>query len=333
MASIITNTSLLNQGTSTVPLITPFQRNSITFQFYHEGITNSYATVVVNGISFYATRYQEGGTTDSYEMDMTKILPAFLGHAPTVNYGDRLTKTYSNIYINGYNSSGTLIAQTSHPSVTLCFAVNPIGWGAGLQTLYDTGISSGRKIYHQGQISFFNKNSTGSRTVIAGGYSSTQYLLNGYNVFVNPALNRTGTLSVSGTTISIPVIYRSPATGAVQVQWINKWGGWSHWYFRLIETRNKVTKSGDIPLYALTNNAVTGLSFEQNTDKSIGYVLDTIAVDDTHYGYLCEIKESPMVLYNEQVAKVTAISDSVASCRQNLRFNIELTVEENAVRY
>lgn len=341
MAAITILRSLNEQGGDIdAPLVSAFTPNSIEFKMERGILTGTYAMVEINTIAFFATLVQVGyeANTDRYLIDLAEILPAFMGVAPLALDVAALSKLIE-IDIKGYESDGTpLASNTTHPDINLCFGCPAIGSGGFLDNIYDKGSLNARTTYHNGTLSIYWKGAAVTADLTIDGTASQEVALTkGYNVIAaGVSLQKNGTLTRKfvASDLSVLVNYRAAAADAVEIRWINKEGGWASWAFRQIQKRYVVEKSDAIPVFSLVNWMSTGKSYDLNTSKQLVYDLDTIAVNDEHYAQLCEIAESPRILYNGVLlARIDSISDAVATCKQNLKFNISLKTDENAVSY
>jgi len=86
MATITVTRSLLSQGAQDdLYLISAFQRNSMEFTVERGVLVGTYATVLVGTFEFRAVKTGTVGTTDSYIIDVTTVLPNLLA-IPDKNY-------------------------------------------------------------------------------------------------------------------------------------------------------------------------------------------------------------------------------------------------------
>lgn len=343
MAASITIQIFLNDqgGTLDAPLVSAFTTNSIEFEFNREALTGTYAKVEINGVSFFATMIEKDRYTgiDAYVIDLTNILPSFLG-IETID--SLLTESLSKVItidVFGYNSAGTQIASDlTHPDIELCFGYPKIGVGGGLDGLWYSGRSTGRTVFTNGTISFYFSDTAGTYALtMDGGETTRSEALNaGFNVLsLQTHLLKSGTFQRDGVPVglSVDVVYRPAKAEHLPIYWIDRDGCWSSWAFRLLSTNNDVQRSKEVPIYAYTNTAQKGKTRQIGAAKSIDFIFDTIAVNDEHYSQLTEIIESPLVIYDGRIVKVADSSSSTAACKQNLRFNITLKMQENVVSY
>ena len=142
MATITITRTLLEQGGAVdVFLISAFQRNSMEFDVEHGVLTGTYATVKIGGYEFRAVKTASLGTTDSYIMDVTTILPNLMV-LPEKNSNLSALIQVEGVTIKVYESSGSLLIQsTAHQDIVLSFAYCNIGVGGGLNDIYNNGAS------------------------------------------------------------------------------------------------------------------------------------------------------------------------------------------------
>ena len=333
MATITVTRSLLSQGADDdLYLISAFQRNSMEFTVERGALTGTYATVKIGNYEFRAVKTATVGTTDSYIMDVTTILPNLLA-LPENNYDLSALIKLEAVKIKAYESSGSLLIQsTSHPYIVLSFAYQDTGVGGGLNDIVKKGAS--RAIYHNGTICIFSDDFIGSIDLTIGGISA-DYTLSGYynNITLNANQNVTGTLTSSDIPLlSIPLYYK-PAYGDHEIAWLNRDGCWSFWNFRKVSEEIAVEKSNEVATYYPTNAATVSKSRMITAEKIVKHAFDTLAYDPTHFAQLCEIQESLAVIWNDKLVRVASSNSLTAVCKQNLRFNLILEVDENIAGY
>ena len=334
MATITITRTLLEQGGAVdVFHISAFQRNSMEFDVEHGVLTGTYATVKIGGYEFRAVKTATLGTTDSYIMDVTTILPNLMV-LPENNSDLSALIRLEGVTIKVYESSGSLLIQNNaHPDIVLSFAYCNIGVGGGLNDIYNNGAS--RAIYHNGKICFFSTAFImGSVNLTINTITATYTLTNLYNnITLNANQNVTGTLtSTDIPLLSIPLYYKHPY-GDEEIAWLNRDGGWSFWNFRKISEEINVEKSNEIETYYRTNAATISKSRMISAQKTVLHAFDTLAYDPTHFAQLCEIQESLAVIWNGKLVRVRECNSLTAVCKQNLRFNIILEVDENIAGY
>ena len=336
MAAITITRSLLSQGAQEdLYLISAFQRNSMEFDVERGTLAGTYATVLIGAFEFRAVKTGTVGTTDSYIIDVTSILPNLLPMPDKDYVTTPLTSTQS-VTIKAYESNGTLLVQsTSHPDVVLSFAykkIGNIGAGLGLNEIVQNGAS--KAIYHNGIICIFSDGFIGSTDLTIGGISADYTLSNYYNnITLNANQKITGTLTSSDMPLfSIPIYYK-PAYGDELISWLNRDGAWSFWNFRKVSEEIVVEKSNEVATYYPTNAATISKSRLISADKIIRHAFDTLAYDPVHFAQLCEIQESLAVIWNNKLVRVASSNSLTAVCKQNLRFNIVLEVDENIAGY
>ena len=336
MAAITITRSLLSQGAQEdLYLISAFQRNSMEFDVERGSLVGTYATVLIGAFEFRAVKTVTVGTTDSYFIDVTSILPNLLPMPDKDYVTTSLTSTQS-ITIKAYESNGTLLVQsTSHPNVVLSFAykkIGNIGAGFGLNEIVQNGAS--KAIYHNGIICIFSDGFIGSTDITIGGISADYTLSNYYNnITLNANQKITGTLTSSDMPLfSIPIYYKPPY-GDELIAWLNRDGGWSFWNFRQITSEIKVKRSNEVATYYPTNYETISMSRMISAEKTVEYTFDTLAYDPTHFAQLCEIQESLAVIWNNKLMRVSGCNSLISVCKQNLRFTLKLQSDENIAGY
>lgn len=333
MATITIIRNLLEQGgDENVQLLSAFQRNSMEFNVERGALVGTYATVLIGAFEFRAVRMGTSGTTDSYIMDVTTILPNFL----TIPENNSALSSLINIKavtIKAYESDGTLLVEsTSHPVIMLSFAYQNIGDGGGLNGIVNKG--SSRAIYHNGKICFFSNDYPGVVNLTINTIAENYTLSNWYNnVSLNENQKITGTLtSTDIPLLSIPLFYKPPY-GEHEIAWLNRDGGWSFWNFRQVSSEIKVKKSNEVATYYPTNFATISKSRMISADKTVEYVFDTLAYNPEHFAQLCEIQESLAVIWNNKLMTVSGCNSLTAVCKQNLKFTLILEIDENIAGY
>jgi len=337
MATITQIRNIREQGADdNIPLVSAFQRNSIEFEVERDGYSETSATVTIGGFVFSAYKTKTVGSIDTYMIDLTSILSQLVGGFPYDFNLNTLTKSIQ-IIINAYDPTGTFgpaetpIATLTDTETALCFGYLSIGTGSGMFGVYKKG--SQRAIYHNGNISFYNSADSGTYTLTIGGVAYSYTLTKGYNiVWLNSTQKISGTLTHSGIeTFSIPLIY-SPVTGE-EIAWLNSDGGWSFWNFRMIAKQINVKKSNGITTWYPTNVETISKSRDISSDKLVRYTFDTIAVDKIHYEQLCEMQESMAVIWNNKLVRIVDSSKEIGACKQNLKFNLTIEIDENVAGY
>ncbi len=308
MAEIIITRNLKQQGgTLNGAQVSAFIQNSIKFTFDRGSEINTYAVVSINGNLFRATKILTVVTLDTYQIDVTCILPYILGFAPTTVTATGLVLTPT-ITIQGYTSVGIVLgAAVTHPTIYLSFGYPNIGVIGGLDG-NSAGKNMSKVIYHNGKFSFSSLG--GSSFYLGTGAYTGKYPDAGYD---------------------IDMIYKN-IIGS-EIAWLNSNGCWSYWNFRYLAEENIAKSITEIPVYASTNAEMYAKSVDISTEKKLSLYFDTIAVDDIHYKQLTEIAESARVIYSGKVYRIKDSSSRTANCRQNLKFNLTLEIEENAVSY
>lgn len=289
-------------------------------------------TTTLNSIEFKPTKTVDNvGGLDTYVLDITDMIPYILGFPPD-NYTD--VSLYRKLLTVSISGAGAITQTTS---TYLCFAVDKI---AEAGSLVADIIAEGRRFasYNNGNIGFYFNGTAGTYTANIGAFSESVSLVNGYNI-LTPTGNisgKSGLFSITGTDIEFNVVYK-PLTYSQTfnklVKWINKDGSYSEWDFRLITTENDVKSSNRIPNYKQTMSEIKYKSKEISKEKTRTFILDTIAVDVEHYAQLVDIASSPVVYYADLVLKVSDSNKSVAECKQNLKFNLSLQIEDYVATY
>ena len=303
MASITIERGLNQQSlTQTSPLIGFNYQQGIQFLFERGTNTGTYAEVNWNGTSFRAVKIAENiaTNTDRYQIDMTEIVKATKSIAPFEVTVTGLVQTI-NYTINGLSSAGAILASSAAQTVYLTFAKTFLK--SGLYDLYTYGTS--RVIYHCGKIGYLNPDTP---------------------IYVIKSTTRNGVYAFGD--YEIDLIYRS--TEGEEIAWLNRDGAWSFWNFRKISEIHEAKKSTEIANYALSNYELATKTYDLETELKIQVMFDTLAVDATHYRYLTEIGSSERVIYSGKVYRVKDYSKQSTECKQNLRFNLTLEIEENA---
>ena len=333
MATITITRTLLEQGADYyIYLLSAFQRNTMEFNVERGALTGTYATVSIGTYEFRAVKTATVGTTDRYIMDVTTILPNLLTLPENNSALSSLTKTEA-VVIKAYDNTGTLlVTKTSHPVIVLSFAYYNAGDGGGLNEIVNEGAS--RAIYHNGKICLFSNDFTGSINLTINTIAVTYTLANGYNnIKLDASQNVTGTLTSTDMPLfSIPLYYKPPY-GDEEISWLNRDGGWSFWNFRKVSEEIVVKKSNEVATYYSTNVMTISKSRMISAEKTVLHAFDTLAYDPTHYGYLTEIQESIAVIWNGKLVRVKECNSLTSVCKQNLRFNIILEVDENIAGY
>ena len=334
MATITITRSLLEQGgTEDVNIISVFQRNSMEFDVERGATTGTYATVTVGSYEFRAVKTATSGTTDSYIIDLTSVLTNMVPIPDVASLTDDLI-TEVGISVNAYDSSNVVICTLPLNSITLCIGYIGIGLSGGM---YDVGVrGSSRPIYHNGKIGIYYKDTSGMglSNFILGGITRSYTIQDGYNTITMDSAHKiNGTLTLANSaTFSIPIYYKPPY-GDEEIAWLNRDGGWSFWNFRKVSEEIAVKKSNEVATYYKTNAATISKSRMISAEKIVKHAFDTLAYDPTHFAQLCEIQESLAVIWNDKLVMVAKSNSLTAVCKQNLRFNIILEVDENIAGY
>ena len=331
----ITITRNINSNDSL--LVSVFQRNSMEFRCERGSEVGTYATVKFGNYEFRAIKKATYLTFDEYIIDVTSILPN-MSPIPLFVYNLEVVQIVPVIRL--YNSSNTIIATANHPTILLSYGYDDV-YNSGsildipkIVNVYNKGVS--RVVYHNGKMSFFWKGTSAVHPISCGGVSvNYEMYANEINIFDFSiiALPKTGTITSSGQTdFSIPIYYKPPY-GDDEIAWLNRDGGWSFWNFRKVSEEIVVNKSNEVATYYPTNAATISKSRLISADKIIKHAFDTLAYDPVHFAQLCEIQESLAVIWNDKLVRVASSNSLTAVCKQNLRFNLVLEVDENIAGY
>ena len=336
MATITIERDLtIRQAGEISTLIPIFVRNSIEFNVSGADITGTYATVLIGSYEFRAVQTIFNSSLHLYAIDLTSILINIMATTALNTIEPELLTVTTTISIKLYSSTGVLVTSLNHASIQLCFGYSDINTYSEVD-IYEKG--STRAIYHNGKnICFFWGGSTAVITFNVGA-SSDSVALNEkeYTVMDMSGMafgTKTGTLtSTDLATFSIPIYYK-PAYGDQEIAWLNRDGGWSFWNFRKVSEEIAVKKSNEVATYYPTNAATISKSRMISAEKTVKHAFDTLAYDPTHFAQLCEIQESLAVIWNDKLVRVASSNSLTAVCKQNLRFNLILEVDENIAGY
>jgi hypothetical protein len=291
MANITIERGLNQQATGvTAPLIGLNYQQGIQFTYDHAAELNTFAEVNWNGYLFRAVKIATvSGTVDRYQIDMTEIVRATKTIAPFEITVTGLIQSI-NYTVYGRKSNGDAYVDSGAQTVLLSFAKPYLK--SGLADVYNNGTS--RVIYHAGKYSQF---------------ASTVYQI------------------ITANTNDATHIYKA-VTGE-EIAWLNRDGAWSFWNFRKISEMQEAKKMTEISNYALSNYELATKSYDYETELKIVVMFDTLAIDPTHFRYMTEIGSSERVIYNGKVYRVKDYPKTSSECKQNLRFNLSLEIEEN----
>lgn len=307
--------------TSTLPsLISAFNPQLITFTIT-AGVVPK---VTIIGIDFLCVKTSTSGGLDYYTFDLTDKLPTLLGFPPS-NYtnGGGYSKSLS-LAISGIGA--TTVTLTSK----ICFGIDEIG--TNLELLEVSTLGRRQSCYHNGRIGLYIATG-GSYVLNVGLATETKTLTTGYNIIETSLPN--GLLEIAGTDIEFAHKLIAPISGTTNkiVKWIDKDGNYAEWDFRLLSTKKPIKNSNKISSEPSQLVDKYFISRNISKEKKIEFMFDTVAIDTDHYRQLAYIAESPIVWYNNRVVEVKDSNDSVAECRQNLKFSLTLEAEEYAASY
>lgn len=335
-----TITIIRNINSNDSLLVSVFQRNSMEFRCERGTEVGTYATVKFGNYEFRAIKQNTYLTFDEYIIDVTSILPN-MSTIPL--FIDNLQTVQIVPVINLYNSSNTIIATVNHPAILLSYGYDDV-YNSGsvldipkIVNVYNKGVS--RAVYHNGKMSFFWKGTSAVHPISCGGVSvNYEMYANEINTFDFStieliALPKTGTITSSGQADLSILIYYKPPYGEHEIAWLNRDGVWSFWNFRKVSEEIVVKKSNEVATYYPTNAATISKSRLISADKIIKHAFDTLAYDPVHFAQLCEIQESLAVIWNDKLVRVASSNSLTAVCKQNLKFNIVLEVDENIAGY
>ena len=341
MAASITITRQVNQpyGDYESTLISAFVRTSLEFRFNHDGEVDSFAKVWVNGVDFLAVvkTYNLFTNEDLYYFDISEILPSILGLGSNpYNRTANLTKDVT-ILCKGYDSDGNELASATHDTIQIGFILPTISSGADLYDyVYEFGTQ--KPIYYTNEISFYWKHASGTYTFSIGGVSVNYAVEKGYNL-INLDATQKGksgafTSIGSGRLFEINLIFANQTPNQNSISWVNREGSISSWYFRDITSEHTIKKENEVSIYAEENRLTYSKKRTISGEKTIRIAYDTIAYNADHFAQLVEIAESPIVFINQVYqARVIAATNILATCKQKLKFNLTLEIDDNAVSY
>ena len=343
MAASITITRQVNQpyGDYESTLISAFAQTSLEFRFNHDGEVDSFAKVWVNGVDFLAVvkTYDILTNTDLYYFDITEILPSILGFGSNpYNMTSDLMKEVV-ILCKGYDSEGNELATATHPTIQLSFCVPPISRGNDFYDyIYKFGQQYGKIIYYTDAISFYWMHASGTYPFSIGGVSKNYAVEKGYNL-INLDATQKGksgafTSIGSGRLFEINLIFANQTPNQNSISWVNREGSISSWYFRDVTSEHTIKKENEVSIYAEENRLTYSKKRTISGEKTIRIAYDTIAYNADHFAQLVEIAESPIVFINQVYqARVIAATNILATCKQKLKFNLTLEIDDNAVSY
>lgn len=342
MAAITITRPLSDQGDTTDRnFISAFMPATFEFTFERGTEVNSYAEVTFNGYTFRAVMIQANyaTNTDLYLMDLSSILPSWIGFAPMSFTTTGLTKDLT-VVINGKTAAGTIIASATHTKQTVSFGYGDIGANNIMAEIWYYGRKKDVPLYHDsGNISFYFNGAAGNYQINISGVSYTYALVNGYNNLLlwYTHYNLSGTLTITGQTTTFPIIYYTNvgSLNSDVIVWVNDWGGWDYLSFERISKSIAVENTNSIPVFNKTNFAAKAKSLNINISKSIQETYRIVAKDVTQFNQLMKIIESPRILnYNSGIVlNVVSAPSTIAECRQNLNFTITFEHSENAISY
>ena len=111
MATITITRSILEQGgDDNLYLVSAFQRNSLTFNVERGSAVGTYATVTIGAYEFRAVKTGTTGTSDSYIMDVSSILPNLIGDAQIDGIATNSLTKLEAVTIKAYDNTNTVIA-------------------------------------------------------------------------------------------------------------------------------------------------------------------------------------------------------------------------------
>lgn len=341
MAASITITRQINEpyGDYESTLISAFVRNSLEFRFDHDGETDSFAKVWVNGVDFLAVvkQYNVLTNTDLYYFDITEILPSILGFGSTPYSRVQNLMKEVTILCKGYDSDGNELASATHPTIQLSFCLPAISRG---NDFYDFIYKFGAQqtIYYTDEISFYWMHTSGTYSFTIGGVSKDYAVEKGYNILTlhSTQKGKSGAFTSigSGRLFEINLIFANQVPTLNKIYWVNREGSLSCWYFRAVTSEHTIKKENEVSIYAEQNFTTCAKKRTISAEKTVRIAFDTIAYNDTHFAQLIEIAESPIVFINQVYqARVISATNILSGCKQKLKFNLTLEIDDNAVSY
>lgn len=271
------------------------------------------------------------GGLDTYLFDLTDKLPYLIGFPPD-DYED----------VSGYSKSISIALSapattTVTVSTIVSFAIDKI---QEIGSLVADIPSQGRRLtaYTNGRVGFYFGGSAGTYTLTMKGTIDADYsLVNGYNIItLNSVHQRTGVITIDGFSTEFLVVYsdvKYSETVNKLVKWIDADGNFNEWDFRLLSTSSQVKEKNSVSVYRPTMSGIYQLNKNISKEKKVSYSLSTVAIDTDHYRHLAAIADSVAVYYDDKILQVKDISDSIADCRQNLKFNLVLEGEDYVPTY
>lgn len=321
-------------------MVSVFNQNAIRFII----TTGVIPTVTIEGVDFMPTKVNTIGSVDTYEFDLTDIVRYVIGFPPLIcNPEFNPIQKALTIYISG------LGAETKTESTVLSFGCQKIGETNRLVNVHNSGAFDA--IYHDsGAVGFYFPFSSGYYYYAIQGLEGAGLvgvdLVNGYNNLQITATTylTNGILtiydSMEEAILAFDVVYNDyyyslpDNTNYKQLQWINADGAWSKYFFRQTSSGSDVKSSNQIPIYEAIHANIVGKSRDITKEKKSTIQLDIVATDEEHFRQLCEIAESPCILYDDKIlCSVKSAPADTALCRQNLYFKLTLEYDNYVPTY
>lgn len=321
-------------------MVSVFNQNAIRF-IITSGVI---PTVTIEGINFMPTKVNTIGSVDTYEFDLTDILRYVIGFPPLIcNPEFYPIQKALTIYISAPD------AETKQEQTVLSFGCQKIGETYRMISVHNGGAFD--TIYHDsGAVGFYFRFPSGYYYYAIQGLEGAGLvgvdLVNGYNnLQITEAMYfASGRFivydSFGDSKVGFDVVYNNyyqslpDNTNYKQLQWINADGSWSKYYFRLTASGNDVKSSNPIPIYTAVHADIVGKSRDITKEKKSTIQLDIVTTDEEHFRQLCEIAESPCILYDEKIlCSVKSAPTSTSLCRQNLKFNLTLEYDNYVATY
>lgn len=294
-----------NFGLDPISIVGVHTPLSLYFDFDRGAISGSYAEVVINGYAFKAVKTLTVGNVDSYVLDGSCL--KYLLSFPTLTANTLYLQP--TVVINGYNSSGSIIATATHSSFKICHAISDNKM-LGLAVLATEGRT--KKIYYTDGTYYY--------------YSPTykEYL-------TKTATTYTGTISINGATLN--VYYVPFFTNGIIVYWLNSDGCFDNFVFTLVSKKRISSKSGESSLYAsnLEDYVADTINYKNEITETI--TLRTIAIDTEHYEQLIQLATSLCIYIDNELWEFDNGNDTFSPCKQNLNFTFSLKRKTHAQSY
>lgn len=312
------------------PILSMYNINTIKFDFDRGAATGTYAKLVVDGYSFFATKTGTVGNVDSYTIDLSNILKNLLPLPPTnpaVVSDLFASKTFT---VNGYSSVGAVLATSSFDSY-ITYGYTQIGVDYGYLMIY-----GGRSVvFHHGTICFWFDGTAGTHTVTVGAIGIAYSLVHGWNritLHYTQWLSSTLSINSGGASVIFDVVYRNISNE--NIDWLNSAGCWDSWAgFTKINTSHLVEVNTSVPIYNQAHVGALGYDRAITRSKILRISFECIALNAVQYAQFVAMQESQVIIYNAGIWRVAESNNLIADCRQNLNFKITLERVDNVASY